>query len=135
MTKTTKITKRDRYNELITVLNGAMLNETAKQDLIEFCEAQIAQLDKKSDKAKEAAAAKKTETDPMTVAIQGVLTGEFATISDITDKVDVVDATEAKVRYRLNALVDAGVAEKTQVSIPGVEGAKARKLQAYRIVD
>lgn len=135
MTNTTKITKRDRYNQLIAILEGVAATDANATDLVDFCNAQIAQLDKKADKAKENAAAKKTETDPMTVAIQAALTGEFATISDITAAIDVADATEAKVRYRLNALVDAGVAEKTQVSVPGGEGAKARKLQAYRIVD
>ena len=134
MTNTTKMTKKDRYTKLIDILKGAMATDADVTDLVEFCEAQIAQLDKKAEKAKETAASKKADTDPMTVAIQALLTDDYATIGDITDKLDIADATEAKVRYRLNALVDAGVAEKTQVSVSAGEGAKARKLQAYRII-
>ena len=52
-TTTVKITKRDRYSEIIACLTAA----GASADLIAFCEAEIAALDKKSVKAKEAAAA------------------------------------------------------------------------------
>ena len=134
MTNATKITKKDRYNQLVEILNGATATDEQKTDLVDFCLAQIEQLDKKSAKAKEAAATKKTEADPLTDAIQAVLTDDFATIADVTTKVADADATESKVRYRLNALVEAGVAEKTQVTVPGTDGQKARKLQAYRLI-
>ena len=44
------------------------------------------------------------------------------------------DATVSKVTYRLTKLVEAGVAEKTQTTIPATENSKARKVQAYRAV-
>ena len=47
---TTKITKRDRYTALIAILNSA---ETVDTDLVEFCENEIALLDKKAAKVKE----------------------------------------------------------------------------------
>ena len=129
MATTVKITKKDRYNEIIKLLTG--IDGTG--DLIDFCEAEIAHLDQKSEKAKEKAAEKKGEVDLLAEAVKSVLTADYATIADVTAAVGDA-ATEAKVRYRLNALVDAGLAEKTQVSIGGGNGVKARKLQAYRAI-
>ena len=134
---TTKITKRDRYTALIAVLKAA---DTVDTDLIEFCENEIALLDKKSAKAKETAAAKKTEVDTLTVTIQEALgtlaDGAFATIADVTAMVavDDEDITNAKVSYRLSQLVKAGVAESTDVKIPASEGSKARTIKGYRLV-
>lgn len=133
---TTKITKRDRYTALIAVLKAA---DTVDTDLIEFCENEIALLDKKSAKAKETAAAKKTEVDTLTVTIQEALgtlaDGAFATIADVTAMVavDDEDITNAKVSYRLSQLVKAGVAESTDVKIPASEGSKARTIKGYRL--
>ena len=45
------------------------------------------------------------------------------------------DATVSKVTYRLTKLVEAGDAEKTDVTVPGVDGAKARKVKAFRAVE
>lgn len=134
---TTKITKRDRYTALIAVLKAA---DTVDTDLIDFCENEIALLDKKSAKAKETAAAKKTEVDTLTVTIQDALgtlaDGAFATIADVTAMVavDDEDITNAKVSYRLSQLVKAGVAESTDVKIPASEGSKARTIKGYRLV-
>lgn len=130
MATTTKITKKDRYNEIIAILTGI----DGTDELIDFCEAEIGHLDQKSAKAKEKAAEKKDTVDALTETIKGVLTADYATIADITALVGDADATESKVRYRLNALVDAGAAEKTQLSIGGGNGVKARKLQGYRAV-
>lgn len=133
---TTKITKRDRYTALIAVLKAA---DTVDTDLIDFCENEIALLDKKSAKAKETAAAKKTEVDTLTVTIQEALgtlaDGAFATIADVTAMVavDDEDITNAKVSYRLSQLVKAGVAESTDVKIPASEGSKARTIKGYRL--
>lgn len=131
MTKTTKITKKDRYNEIITILTDI----DGASDLIDFCETEIAFLDKKAEKAKKAAAAKKTEADPIYDAALGALTDEFQTISEITAAIGNADITTSKVTFRLNALVEAGIAEKSQVTIPGGEGVKSRKVQAYKLAD
>ena len=45
----TKITIRDRFNSIIEVLST---DATTNADLIEFCQAEIAKLDKKAEKAK-----------------------------------------------------------------------------------
>ena len=66
--------------------------------------------------------------------VEDALTDEFQVIADIAATVAEAnaDATVSKVTYRLGKLVEAGKAEKTQVTIPASEGSKARKVQAYR---
>ena len=133
---TTKITKRDRYTALIAILKSAEVVDT---DLVEFCENEIALLDKKAAKAKETAAAKKTEVDPLTEAIKGALAtladDVYVTTPEVTAMVSVgdEDITTAKVSYRLSQLVKAGLAEKTEVTVSNAEG-KNRKIAGYRLV-
>ena len=102
--------------------------------VVEFCDKEIASLDSKAAKAKERAAAKKAEADGLTDLVAAALTDEFQVIADIAAAVaeSDADATVSKVTYRLGKLVEAGKAEKTQVTIPATEGSKARKVQAYR---
>lgn len=129
-----KITKREMYEGIKAfVANGACEIETA--DIIAFCDKEIAALDTKAAKAKERAAAKKAEADVLMGQVEEALTDEFQVIADIAATVAEVnpDATVSKVTYRLSKLVEAGIAEKTQVTIPATEGSKARKVQAYRI--
>jgi hypothetical protein len=101
-----------------------------------FCDKEIASLDAKAAKAKERAAAKKAEADVLMGQVEDALTNEFQTIADIATAVAAVnpDSTVSKVTYRLTKLVEAGVAEKTQTTIPATEGTKARKVQAYKLV-
>ena len=69
--------------------------------------------------------------------VEDALTDEFQVIADIATAVAGVnaDATVSKVTFRLTKLVEAGVAEKTQVTIPATETTKARKVQAYRLAN
>ena len=130
MTKTTKITKKERYNAIIAALTPL----EGMSDLIDFCEDEIALLEKKAAKAKAAAATKKTEVDPLTEAVKACLTEDFQPIAQITEAIDAsLEPTASKVSTRLSAFVKAGVAEDTTISVP-VTGGKARKLKAYRIV-
>jgi hypothetical protein len=130
----TKITKKQMFE---IVKAGVETGEFAiSTDLIvEFCEKEIAALETKAVKAKERAAAKKAEADVLIGQVEDVLTDEYQVIADIAEKVCAVnaDATVSKVTNRLTKLVEAGVAEKTQVTIPATEGGKSRKLQAYRL--
>lgn len=134
---TTKTTKRDRYIALIAILESA---ETVDTDLVEFCKGEIALLDKKTAKAKETAAAKKAEADPLTEAIKGALAtladDVYATTPEVTAMVSVddEDVTNAKVSYRLSQLVKAGEAESTDVKVPATDGGKARTIKGYRLV-
>lgn len=131
-----KITKREMFEAIKeTFETGACKYDAAT--VMAFCDKEIASLDAKAAKAKERAAAKKAEADVLMGQVEGALTGEFQTIADIAAAVAEVnaDATVSKVTYRLTKLVEAGVAEKTDVSVPGVDGGKARKVKAFRAVE
>ena len=131
-----KITKR----EMFEAIKETFETGTCKFDaatVMAFCDKEIASLDAKAAKAKERAAAKKAEADVLMDQVRDALTGEFQTIADIAAAVAEVnaDATVSKVTYRLTKLVEAGDAEKTDVSVPGVDGGKARKVKAFRAVE
>lgn len=127
-----KMTKRETFAEIITLAEDA-----ERADIVAFCEKEIASLDAKAAKAKERQAAKKAEADTLKDLIASVLTDEFATIADITAKVAETDAdaTVGKVTNRLTKLVADGVAERTELSIPGKEGTKTRKVKGFRIAE
>jgi hypothetical protein len=130
-----KITKR----EMFEAIKETFETGTCKFDaatVMAFCDKEIASLDAKAAKAKERAAAKKAEADVLMDQVRDTLTGEFQTIADIAANVAEVnaDATVSKVTYRLTKLVEAGEAEKTDVTVPGVDGGKARKVKAFRAI-
>lgn len=130
-----KITKREMYEAIKeTFETGSCKYDAAT--VTAFCDKEIAALDAKAAKAKERAAAKKAEADVLMGQVEDALTDEYQVIADIAAAVAGVnpDATVSKVTYRLGKLVEAGVAEKTQVTIPATETSKARKVQAYRAV-
>ena len=131
-----KITKR----EMFEAIKETFETGTCKFDaatVMAFCDKEIASLDAKAAKAKERAAAKKAEADVLMDQVRDALTGEFQTIADIAAAVAEVnpDATVSKVTYRLTKLVEAGDAEKTVVAVPGTDGAQARKVKAFRVVE
>ena len=128
MTKEKKVTKRDNFTEIASILA-----EAGREDLAQVMNHEIELLDKKAEKAKETAAKKNAASDALAEAVQNALTDEFATIADITAKVNTEnsDVSTAKVQYRLNNLVKNGVAVKEQVKVG--EGDSARKLMSYKI--
>lgn len=124
----TKVTKKDFYNEIISVFEGSESSMNA-EDVIAFCKKEIDALQKKAEKAKERAAEKKAEQDELFETVKNALsTDEFETIADITAKINDEDVTTYKVTYRLNALVKAGLAEKQEISVD------KRKLMGYKAV-
>ncbi len=131
-----KITKR----EMFEAIKETFATGECKFDatvVTAFCDKEIASLDSKAAKAKERAAAKKAEADILMDQVRDALTDEYAVIADIAAAVADVnpDATVSKTTYRLSKLVESGVAEKTQVTIPATETTKARKVQAYRLAN
>ena len=122
-----KVTKRENFEAII-----AVLNEAGREDLAKVVAHEIELLDNKAAKAKAKAAEKKTEGDVLTAAVEAVLTADFATIADVTAKVEFDgEVSAAKVQYRLNQLVNNGKAVKEQVSVG--EGEAKRKLMAYKL--
>lgn len=138
----TKITKRNYFETLTAMAEAGALdiiseyNADITPDMVkDFCANEIDLLDKKADKAKARAATKAAAGDALTETIKGCLTTEHKTIAEITEAVAVIDpeVTTSKVTYRLSQLLKAGAVDKAEVVVPGVDGAKSRKLQTYAI--
>ena len=135
-----KITKRQMYTAMINYAeNGSFSFETdegtmvvAPDEIVTFAENEISLLDKKAAKAKETAAKKKNESDALMDAIAQALSEDFEPIADIAARIEGEDVTVAKVTYRLTQLVKNGEAEKSELTIPGGEGQKSRKVQGYK---
>lgn len=127
-----KITKREVFEAIISTMETGE-TPIEPQKVIDFCKKEIAALDRKAEKAKENAAKKRAEGDALTELVKEALTDEFATLAEITAKIDSEDVTVGKVSYRLNKLVETGEAEKTDITV-GETGAK-RTLKGYRILN
>lgn len=137
MTETVKVTKRDYYNNIIQAMQTGEVS-IDPVDIVAFCENEIAMLDRKAEKAKERAAAKKADGDALTEAVKNALTDEFAVTADIAMKVaeavgDEFEVSVHKVQYRLTQLAKNGEAEVTDMKIEP-EGGKARTLKAYKVM-
>ena len=130
-----KLTKKQMFEGLIAYFHGEDV-EIENEAFVEFCQDQIADLDKKAAKAKERAAAKKAEGDELTDLVHSVLTDEYQTIADITVAIaeTVPDVSASKITARLTKLFNAGAIEKEQISVEDGEG-KKRKCMAYRLAD
>lgn len=127
-----KVTKRDYYEMLKDIVypTNADCEMTVEQgELIEFIDKQIALIDSKAEKAKARNAEKKANGDELREVVQNVLTDEFQTIDAIVAQIEGEEVTKAKVTARLTALVNNGIAEKTDV-----KDDEGRKLKAYKLV-
>lgn len=131
-----KMTKKETLEMIIDLLNTAYdLGEEKVEMAVEFCEKEIAALEKKAEKAKENAAKKKAEGDALLETVYDALSeDEFETIAMIAKRVAEEDpeATVGKVQYRLGTLAKDGRAEKSTIVIPATEDTKMRKVVAYR---
>ena len=130
-----KITKKQMFEGMVAYFRGEE-TEIAEEAFAQFCLAQIADLDKKSAKAKERAEKKKAEADVLTDLVYSVMTDEFQTGAEIATAVlaqlpEDTDVTAAKVTARITKLVNAAAVVKEQVTVE-VEGKKSKKM-AYRI--
>ena len=133
-------TKREMYEVIKAlveegVITGELTENITEAEVAEFCNDELALLDKKASKAKETQAKKKTEADELTDAVRSVMsTEDFETIADIVTRIEGEDVTAAKITARLTKLINLGVAEKTQVTIPATEGQKKRTVMGYRLI-
>lgn len=133
MKTTDRTTKRDFYEAIIKAM------ETGETDIeptkiIEFCENEITLLDKKADKAKERAAAKKAEADELMDKVYAVLSDtEFMTRNAVMDALGDVpeDVSISKVGARLTKLVNNQAVEKSELTVANAEGKKS-KCMGYR---
>lgn len=127
MEKAKKVTKVEYFAQLKEIV--AQVEPENAEELVAFIDKQVEAIENKAAKAKEKAAEKRAEGDALRATIEGLLTGEFQTIATITAAVADEEVTPAKVTARLTQLVNAGVAEKAQVT----EG--SRKVMGYKLVD
>ena len=141
----TKITKRDNYNTLLTLVNDAQSEGMLKAEgeyerLVEFINHEIELMDKRTEKAKTYAKNKSAKAgdelaDMALEALKEI--GDVATIADIVEVVNKnhenAGATSGKLAYRLNKLVEAGLAEKSDVVIKE-EGKGSRKVNGYKAI-
>lgn len=128
-----KMTKKETFEMIIDLVSGLDVEQV--DTVIEFCEKEIAALDRKAEKAKETAAKKKAESDALLEVVYDALgEDEFETIAAIAKRVVDVEpeASVGKVQYRLTALAKEGRAEKSTIVIPATEDTKMRKVVGYR---
>ena len=136
-----KTTKKQMFEALVNFANeGALVFENEDGNmvvvtndiLLAFAENELEQLDKKAAKAKERAAAKKAEADVLLEAVKEVLGDEFETRDVIAERIDMEDATVAKVGARLTKLVNEGFAVKEDITVEGTDG-KKKKVKGYKL--
>ena len=125
------MTKREMYEAIVEILNDNEFDFDVFE-LVEFCNKEIENLDKKAAKAKENAEKRKAEGDVLMHLVLNALDEEFAPIADIAARIESEEATIHKVTYRLGQLVKMEKAEKSEVIVEGSEGQKSRKVVAYR---
>lgn len=133
MKTTDRIIKRDFYEAIIKAMETGETNiEPAK--IVEFCENEIALLDKKADKAKERAAAKKAEVDELMEKVYAVLSDtEFMTRNAVMDALGDMpeDVSISKIGARLTKMVNNQTVEKSELTVANAEGKKS-KVMGYR---
>lgn len=133
-----KITKKMKFEGMIAYFKGEE-TELTEKDFIEFCQDQIADLDKKAAKSKERNAEKKAKADDLQNLVHSVLTDEYQTVADISEQVlpgvteEMGEVSTQKIIARITKLVEAEVAERKQVTVE-TDG-KKRKCMAYRLAE
>lgn len=131
----TKITKRDIFNAVLFAAenDGLILDgesDVSVQDVIVEMEKQIASLDKKAETAKAKAAEKKAAGDELRERVFAVVGFEPMTIAEVTEALGDPEVSANKVTYRLNALAEAGLVEKSEAKIAGPDG-KSRTVKTF----
>ena len=130
----TKITKRDMFLAVREAAEAGTIsfsNEELTVDaLIEWCDKEIAALDRKAETAKAKAAEKKAAGDALRDRVYEVLGSEPMTIAEVTEAIGDEEVSANKVAYRLNALVELNMAEKNDAKVTGSDG-KSRVVKVF----
>lgn len=123
-----KMTKKEYYNLIKNVIEGTDVVE--KDELIEFINKQVAQIEAKAEKAKARAAEKRIAGDALREKVKSILTNELQTADEITNQIeDEEEISRAKVIARLTQLVKNGEAEKADVKVD------SRNVKAYKLAE
>lgn len=93
--------------ELYNIIKTEM---SANAEVVDLCNKAIAAIDKKNEKARERAAAKRAAGDPITNSLLGILSDTPQTLGEIAAQIP--GATPNKVASRIAAYVDDGTVTK-----------------------
>ena len=121
MSNVKKVTKREYFGALRAMVEQLdAVGEYTADEVLEFIDAQVAQLDAKAAKAKEKAAEKRADGDELRGKVLEVVTETAQTADDIVAALDDVEITKSKVVARLAQLVNSGDVIKEEVKIENV---------------
>ena len=123
-----KMTRKEVFEAVREVLVNIDVED--KEELIEFVDKQIKMIDAKAEKARERAAAKRQAGDELRATIKSVLTDEYQSADEITQRVAIEGVTRAKVIARLGQLVKLGEVEKADAKTED-----NRTFKVYRLTD
>lgn len=129
-----KYTKVDKYQDIETILGQIETEDFDIPTLIEFVQGERAALARKAAKAKETAAAKKTEIDELGQLVLSLVTAEPQTRDQIAEQIEDEEVSVAKVGARLNKLVAQELVVKTEVAATSASGKKTTRM-AYALPD
>jgi len=128
------ISKRDMFEALSKVTFNEEINlgndvVVTPEDITDFIEKNIAQLDARNEKAKAKQAEKKAAGDALRAQVKATLGSTPMKVSEIVAAIDDPEVTSAKVVARLTQLVNSGDVVKEDVKIDG------RTLKVYSIAE
>ena len=116
MEKEKKLTKKEVLLGIRTFINGEDTNVTL-EDMNEYIDVTLEQLDKKAAKAAERAAANKAEGDELRAKVLALVTDAPQTADEITAALGDAEVSKAKVVARLTQLVKTEVVKKEETKI------------------
>lgn len=121
------MTKREKFERVMNFVTGTDISFTddERQEMLEWCDKEIAALNAKNEKAKERAAEKRAEGDALRAKVAAVITNEPKTVNDILAELGDETLTPAKVVARTKQLVAEGKVTRNYIKADG------RKLTAY----
>lgn len=132
---TLKITKRDNFNELRSLIETSMLSNEDQDRLLAFIDHELELLDKrKASSAKSAKRSNKAQDELASKIADVLATDKAQTIPQILAQVDDETVTAAKCSYRLGKMVEAGVVTRESVAIKE-DGKTVRKVNGYRLAE
>ncbi len=123
-----KMTKKDYYTLIKEMVEK--IDIEGKNELIEFVDKQISQIEAKAEKAKIRATEKQKAGDELRDRVKSILTDELQTADDITAQIGDENITKAKIIARLTQLVKFGEAEKDDVKTQDGRNVKAYKIKS-----
>lgn len=117
--KVTKVTKKNVLNVLYTLIEDNFEAQdgdvtVTAEDLRNYIDTTLDQLNAKNEKAKERAAKKRAEGDELLAVVEGLLTDEYQTGDEIAAQITDADVTRPKVTARITKLIKAGKAHKAE---------------------